>query len=80
MPGHAGEPQNTFVVRFWWEWQGEGSEPGKGWRGRVEHVQSGEGVSFCDADDLIAFIARFIPLRKESAASLQDSTSEEKVG
>jgi len=77
MPGHAGEPQNTFVVRFWWEWQGEGSEPGKGWRGRVEHVQSGEGVSFCNVDEMIAFIARFIPLRVVSP-SLPDGSQTER--
>jgi len=62
MPVHAGEPQNTFVVRFWWERREEGSEPKRVWRGRVEHVQSGEGRSFYDVGDLIAFVAQFIPL------------------
>ncbi len=65
MPDHAEPPQNTFVVRFWWEWREEGSEPGRGWRGRAEHVQSGEGKSFYDVGDLLSFIARFIPLKRE---------------
>ena len=60
MPGHTGEPQNTFVVRFWWEWQGEGSEPRRVWRGRVEHVQSGEGMTFRDLRQLLAFMERFV--------------------
>jgi len=62
MSGHTEPPQNTFVVRFWWEWRAEGSEPGRAWRGRIEHVQSGGGISFCDVDVMIAFIAQFIPL------------------
>jgi len=65
MPGHAEPPQNTFVVRFWWEWREEGSEPGRVWRGRVEHVQSGEGRSFYDVGEMIAFIAQFIPLKSD---------------
>ena len=31
-------PVSTFVVRFWQEWSAAGAR----WRGRVEHVQSGE--------------------------------------
>jgi len=62
MPDQTEQPQNTFVVRFWWEWQEEGFEQRMGWRGRVEHVQSGEGASFCNVGEMIAFIAKFIPL------------------
>lgn len=60
MPGRAEQPQNTFVVRFWWEWQGEGSDKTRGWRGRIEHVQSGEGITFREVRQLLAFIERFI--------------------
>ncbi|MFZ5809787.1 MAG: hypothetical protein ACOY16_10950 [Chloroflexota bacterium] len=60
MPGQAEQPQNTFVVRFWWEWQEEGLEQRMGWRGRVEHVQSGEGMTFRDLHQLLAFIERFV--------------------
>ena len=37
-------PINTFVVRFWQEW----SAAGRRWRGRVEHLQSGQSVAFRD--------------------------------
>lgn len=73
MPGRVELPQNTFVVRFWWEWQGEGSDQLMGWRGRIEHVQSGEGTTFHEAHQLLAFIERFIkplplPPSEESSA------------
>ncbi len=60
MPGRAEPPQNTFVIRFWWEWQENGPGPTMGWRGRVEHVQSGEGMAFREARQLLAFMARFV--------------------
>lgn len=66
MPEHAKRPQNTFVVRFWWEWQSEGCERKVVWRGRIEHVQSGEGRTFRDLRQMLAFIEHFIspwPLR-----------------
>ncbi len=60
MPDHTEQPQNTFVVRFWWEWRGEEAEQTPGWRGRVEHVQSGEGMAFREVSELLAFLQRFI--------------------
>lgn len=68
MPDHVKQPQNTLVVRFWWEWQGEGSNQTMGWRGRVEHMQSGEGMTFRDARQLLVFIARFITSFETQAA------------
>lgn len=60
MPSHEEQPQNTFVVRFWWEWRGEGSDRKMCWRGRIEHVQSGEGATFRETRGLLAFIGRFV--------------------
>jgi hypothetical protein len=60
MTHYEDEPQNTFVIRFWWEWQGEGSGRTRNWRGRIEHVQSGEGISFRDRHQLLAFIEHFV--------------------
>lgn len=60
MPERAEQPQNTFIVRFWREWQGEDSAQTLKWRGRIEHIQSGEGISFHQAHELLAFIGRFI--------------------
>ena len=45
----------TFVVRFWRDWTGTTSR----WRGRVEHVQSGQQASFLKIDDLLGFFERF---------------------
>jgi hypothetical protein len=60
MPHHEEQPQNTFVIRFWWEWQEESSDRSRGWHGRIEHIQSGEGISFRDRHQLLAFIERFV--------------------
>jgi hypothetical protein len=48
-------PVSTFVVRFWREW----SAAGPRWRGRIEHVQSGESATFLDLDGMLGFIRRF---------------------
>jgi len=54
------QPQNTFVIRFWWEWQNQETKRMRGWRGRIEHIQSGQGLTFYDEGQLLAFIERFI--------------------
>jgi hypothetical protein len=48
-------PVSTFVVRFWQEW----SVAGPRWRGRIEHVQSGESIAFLNWDGMLDFIRRF---------------------
>lgn len=48
-------PVSTFVIRFWREWSAAGSR----WRGRIEHVQSGESVTFLGLGAVLAFIRRF---------------------
>ena len=45
----------TFVVRFWREW----SQGQPRWRGRVEHVESGQQANFLAIEDLLAFFRRF---------------------
>jgi hypothetical protein len=47
-------PISTFVVRFWQEWSAAGSR----WRGRIEHVQSGESAAFLDVDGMLEFVRR----------------------
>ncbi len=67
MPDPMELPQNTFVVRFWWERHREEADRTMRWRGRIEHVQSGEGMAFRDAQELLAFIERFVaPLSSPS--------------
>lgn len=78
MPDRTEPPQNTFVVRFWWEQQGEDAEQTIGWRGRIEHVQSGERMAFRDVRELLAFIARFVaPLWSPSRKGMQVIGEEE---
>jgi hypothetical protein len=48
-------PVSTFVIRFWREW----SAAGPRWRGRVEHVQSGESATFMGLDAMLDFFRRF---------------------
>jgi hypothetical protein len=45
----------TFVVRFWRETSA--GEPR--WRGRIEHVQSGQSAAFLDLDAMLGFLHRF---------------------
>ena len=45
---------STFVIRFWREWSAAGSR----WRGRIEHVQSGESATFLNLDEMLNFVRR----------------------
>ncbi len=42
----------TFIVRFWHEWTGTEAR----WRGRVEHVGSGQRASFLVMDEMLDFL------------------------
>ncbi len=42
----------TFVVRFWREW----SAAGQRWRGRIQHVESGNAASFTDVNMMMRFL------------------------
>jgi hypothetical protein len=45
-------PASTFIVRFWREWSVAGSR----WRGRIEHVESGESTAFLTAGRMLEFM------------------------
>ena len=45
---------STFVIRLWREW----SAAGPRWRGRIEHVQSGESAAFLNLDEMLDFVRR----------------------
>jgi hypothetical protein len=51
----SASPVSTFVVRFWREW----SAAGPRWRGRVEHVQSGEHSDFVELEGIRVFVRAF---------------------
>lgn len=54
-PADQTSPMITFVVRFWCETSAD--EPR--WRGRIEHVQSGQSVAFLDLEAMLCFLHRF---------------------
>ena len=45
----------VFVLRFWREQAGTESR----WRGRVEHVQSGQRQDFLELEGLLSFLEQF---------------------
>ena len=45
-------PASTFVLRFWREWSASGSR----WRGRIEHVQSGQCADFVELQGILEFV------------------------
>ena len=45
-------PASTFVLRFWREWS---ATTGR-WRGRIEHVQSGQRADFVNLTDMLRFV------------------------
>ena len=48
-------PASTFVIRFWHEWSVSGSR----WRGRIEHVQSGQRTDFVELQSILEFVRAF---------------------
>jgi hypothetical protein len=49
------ETTATFVLRLWRETAAGDVR----WRGRIEHVRSGENVSLRDLDEMFRFLRRF---------------------
>lgn len=45
-------PTSTFVLRFWREWSGTAGR----WRGRIEHVQSGQRADFVELQGILEFV------------------------
>jgi hypothetical protein len=48
-------PLNSFVIRFWREWSATAGR----WRGRIEHVQSGQHTDFVELGAILEFVRRF---------------------
>ncbi len=78
MPGRFLPPQNTFIIRFWREWQSTDTEQFSGWRGRIEHIQSGQGITFYKRQQMLDFIDQMISgfaLTKNSEDNEQNDES-----
>ncbi len=58
----------TFVVRFW----RERSAAGLRWRGRIQHVESGDAASFTDLGKMLQF------LRGSGVMAEDESVAEDK--
>ena len=43
---------STFIIRFWLERSAAGSR----WRGRIEHVESGESTAFLTTGRMLEFM------------------------
>lgn len=60
----------SFVLRFVYDEPSEGAtlgEPGThGWYGIVRHVQSNSERHFTSWEDVSAFVAQYVDLRKEA--------------
>ena len=53
----ASLPTNrAFVVQF----RAQPTEPALSWEGRVEHLSSGQVLSFHSSEELLAFLARVL--------------------
>ena len=60
----------SFVLRFVYDEAAEGASPGEhgalGWYGIVRHVQSNSERHFTRWEDVSAFVAKYVDLRKEA--------------
>jgi hypothetical protein len=60
----------SFVLRFVYDEASEGATPGEhgaqGWYGIVRHVQSNSERHFTRWEDVSAFVAQYVDLRKEA--------------
>ncbi|HET9494954.1 MAG TPA: hypothetical protein VFR15_12050 [Chloroflexia bacterium] len=60
----------SFVLRFVYDEVSEGATPGEhgtlGWYGIVRHVQSNSERHFTRWEDVSAFVAQYVDLRKEA--------------
>jgi hypothetical protein len=45
-------PLSTFVLRFWRDWTASGGQ----WRGRIDHLQSGQAVAFLSWQQIVGFV------------------------
>jgi len=74
----SGPPASTFVVRFWRERSREGAQ----WRGRIEHVQTGENAAFLDLDGLVEFFRRsgFMSDGEHSREGIEEDGRPEREG
>jgi hypothetical protein len=57
-------PTSTFVLRFWCDRSATGSR----WRGRIEHVQSGQRAEFVEFEGILEFVRAFGVMAEDQMA------------
>jgi len=66
----------TFVVRFWREW----SAAGLRWRGRIQHVESGDATSFLELGRMLQFLQSSGALAEDGSQSHSGEGAEQESG
>jgi hypothetical protein len=72
--GPAGPSSHLFIVRVWEEEPGRGSEA---WRGKVQHVLSGEAYYFRSWEELAGHLRAMLP---RSAGEVADRAAAGEAG
>lgn len=70
-------PSQVFLVRLWTEPEGAGQTA---WRGKVQHLTSGEAQRFVNWADLIAVLQAMLPDLKQSDRTLLDDKPSSMTG
>ena len=66
-------PVSTFVIRFWHEWSAARSR----WRGRIEHVQSGQRANFERLGGALDFVRSLGVMAEDRALPSQMDESDQ---
>jgi hypothetical protein len=65
-------PVSTFVIRFWHEWSAARSR----WRGRIEHVQSGQHADFERLEGALNFVQSLGVMAEDRVLPCQTDASD----
>jgi hypothetical protein len=66
-------PVSTFVIRFWREWSAARSR----WRGRIEHVQSGQRADFERLEGTLDFMRGLGVMAEDRASPCRTNESDQ---
>jgi hypothetical protein len=70
-------PSQVFLVRLWTEPEGDGQTA---WRGKVQHLTSGEAHRFSDWADLVAVLQVMLPDLKQTDRARLDGEPSSMTG
>lgn len=61
-------PLNTFIVRFWRDPDGSVYR----WRGQIQHIQTGEQLSFVQGNVMLTFIQQWVKIMENDKSITGD--------